>query len=152
MFHHTIFNHLYSRKITLRFLCSWYCLSRAYPNILPCPGRKFLCGKVFCLAHNWISSTWIIVRCMVSITQLFDVLFGTESKKEISKFIGDIFQKCGAKEAKVGGGVTIITILKIILMCLEVYTMRSNTLSTGNTGRIMVWGFERLVFDFSFFP
>ena len=41
---------------------------------------------------------------MVSITQLFDVLFGTENKKEISKFIGDIFQKCGAKEAKVGGG------------------------------------------------
>ena len=27
-----------------------------------------------------------------------------ESKKEISKFIGDIFQKCGAKEAQVGGG------------------------------------------------
>ena len=88
---------------------------------------------------------------MVSVTQLFDVLFGTESKKEISKFIGDIFQKCGAKEAKVRGVLTIITILKIILMCLEVYTRRSNTLSIGNTGRIMVWGFERLVFDFSFF-
>ena len=89
---------------------------------------------------------------MVSATQLFDVLFGTESKKEISKLIGDIFQKCGSNEAKVRVFLTIIIFLKIILMCLEVHTMRSNTLSIGNTGRIVVLGFEKLVFDFSFFP
>ena len=64
---------------------------------------KFLCGKVFCHAHNQISSTWIIAWCMVSATELFNVPFGPESKKEISKLIGDIFQKCGAKEAKVRG-------------------------------------------------
>ena len=40
---------------------------------------------------------------MVSATELFNVPFGPESKKEISKLIGDIFQKCGAKEAKVRG-------------------------------------------------
>ena len=113
---------------------------------------KFLCGKVFCHARNQIPSTWIIAWCMGSATQLFDVPLGTESKKEISKLLGDIFQKCGAKEAKVRGFLTIIIVLKIILMCLEVYTMRSNTLSIGNTGRIMVLGFEKLVFDFSFFP
>ena len=85
---------------------------------------------------------------MVSATQLFDVPFGTESKKEISKLLGDIFQKCGAKEAKVRGFLTIIIILKIILMCLEVYTMRSNTLSIGNTGRIMVLGLKNLCLIF----
>ena len=40
---------------------------------------------------------------MGSATQLFDVPLGTESKKEISKLLGDIFQNCGAKEAKVRG-------------------------------------------------
>ena len=58
----------------------------------------------------------------------------------------------GQKKQKLGVFLTIIIVLKIILMCLEVYTMRSNTLSIGNTGRITVLGFEKLVFDFSFFP